>query len=214
MQTVSKSAAFAQERRRASALVLSLVSAFLVLLSPNVAFASDRIAASTSYCGFGHGAADSAALLGGGGDTFIVSDPWDIYHFMFDSASPVTLETHDSVLFKTMSPKDFEIKRVNDHLVFCHSINSYELVIDSHYCRQKGLSEVDTPNNEVEEIIWRDTGEIWMTDQLFEAHSRSGRAGPIPHVFKYGENSESRQWKIRPFSEVIPEFETPASSCL
>lgn len=170
-----------------------------------------RPAAGISYCGFGHGAADSAMQPGGGGDTLVIQDPEDIYHFVFDSSSPVSLQSHDRVIFTGIEPRELTFSRIGDHLVICHPERKYELVIDSHYCRAKATSPADMPNSEIEELAFVSAGEIWLADTLVGEMRATGAVYPPPGDHDYA--AHGGNWVVRPFSQALPEWNRPAVTC-
>lgn len=188
----------------------------LVVMSATVLDASARErrpAALQSYCGFGHESATSAAEPGGGGDHVVIDDPEGVYTFIYDSSSPVTLDQHDRVEFRRIGPAELRLLRVGDHLVICHDARRFELVLDSQYCRATAPSEADVPNNEIEELIFVDAAEIWLSDTLFDEWLRDpGRFPPVGGA-PYEDKPASAQWQIRPFRSILPEAASPAKTC-
>lgn len=185
-----------------------------LLLSALPAEAQRRSAAMASHCGFGHGPADSSMQPGGGGDTLVIGDPEDIFHHVFDSASPVSAHEHDRIIFTDLKPEELEFKRVGDHLILCHSRRRYELLIESHYCRGTHLSAFDTPNSEVEVFIFASAGEIWATDLMFAEHQGEPERlldgvshDSLPYRFPAG------GWKLHPFSRKLPDWTRPPTTC-
>lgn len=182
----------------------------LTALGTGQATAERRALAKYDFCGFGTGPAHGSYEPSGGGDSLMVSGrSHGIHHHTFDSSSPVTLKVHDSVIMETMRPEDVVLKRVDQHLSFCIPKIRYELLIEGHYCRARALSDVDVPNNEIEEFRFVSAGEIWLSDLLF-AEWQKNPAG-LPE--RNGEWVPPGPWRVRPFSAVMPDYDKPAPGC-
>jgi hypothetical protein len=173
-----------------------------------------RPGAAFDYCGFGTGAAQGAIEPGGGGDTMIITANYaGSYHYIYDRSSPVTLDNHDRFILSGIEPAKVELKRVNDSLAFCIPSMPYELHIEGHYCHAEGLSPIDTDNHEVEEIRFLSTGEIWLSDALIAAYRENPQALDLTTTDELGPIIPPGQWKVRPFSEVMPNYSKPALDC-
>lgn len=201
-------------RLAAAIIAVGLLAGLLVGLSGRPADAQGhrRPAAAFSSCGHGHAEADSQVEPGGGGDTIVVGDGGGIYHYLFDSSSPVTLDAHDRIVFEVLAPRELRLKRVGDHLVICHDARRYELVVDSHYCRADAVTPADVPNSEIEEIAFIAAREIWLADALYDDwRTRPGSFPPVTDATYAGVSPGS--WTIRPFRDVLPDMRLPARDC-
>ncbi|HRD76002.1 MAG TPA: hypothetical protein PK264_08685 [Hyphomicrobiaceae bacterium] len=175
--------------------------------------AERRDAAKFSYCGLGHAEAHSSVQPGGGGDTVQIGGDGDAYVFIYDSASPLTLDDHDRLIIENAVPSALEFKRVGDHLAICNPTSGGEVVIERHYCRSARLAETDVANNEIEEIAFLAAGEIWIADVLYAEYLKDRSAFPRHVARYYGPGRPQDGWRVRPFSEVLPDWVRPADTC-
>lgn len=138
---------------------------------------------------------------------------------IYDSASPVTLAEHDRIVF-LVPPQRLRLARSGDHLVLCSDADRLEVVIDNQYCRGPGvLTDTDTPNNEVEQIVFTKTREIWLTDLLYgQLRKPAGRGyalvdQPPGGGFEAADTAGRKPWRVRPFSAVLPNWKRQAGAC-
>ncbi len=178
------------------------------------AAAERRPASMLSYCGFGTGPADSSIEPGGGADTLVIGDAGPVYHFVFDSSSPVTLMEHDRIIFEAFLPDDLRLERIGDNLAICHAANRYEMLIEGQYCGGRSLSTMDWPNHQIEEIVLVAAREVWLADVLFaEYRMNPGALPPLERDPTTGATTSRDGWRVRPFSQVLPDAGVPATSC-
>ena len=153
-------------------------------------------------------------LPGGGGDTVIIGGANKSIR-IFDSSSPVTMDEHDRLILPDVLPGKLRRLRAGDHLVLCDDAQRFEVMIENHFCRGPGsLSTVDTPNNEIEAIVFPKAREIWLTDILYAQYRKSPKQFALGKDFEgFTAGQNSRQWRIRPFSSALPNWLRPARSC-
>jgi hypothetical protein len=193
--------------------------ACLTALTVLVAVADVRLAqarspvAEVSHCGFGFGPANSGMSKPGGSLTFMLDSKYrNSHHFIETVGSTTTIEDHDRIHFDDVKPTALKLMRVQDHLVVCIPELRYELVIVAHYCRGAADSAESIPNGEVEEFIFREAGEIWVSDGLFD----KTKADPArAEASRYGGFYEGRavaNWRVRPFRDVMPDARKPVTT--
>jgi hypothetical protein len=134
------------------------------------------------------------------------------YLFVHDTASPTTLDNHDRLLIANTEAKEWRKERVGDHLVLCLDRASSEIVIDSHYCKASQLSLVDTPNQEIEQIVFMKSGDIWLADALFDEWRASGLTFPPAQNDLY-QRADGQPWRVQRFSEVLPDTAKATATC-
>ena len=183
------------------------LAAVLAILPAQMARAVEPTGATQSYCEFSLNKPSTTILPGGGGDTVFLGEvrPTDsaAYHYIFDTASPITLANHDLLVFPTQRPSDYNLKVDGDSLVMCHRNARHEVVIEGQYRRSAVLSEVDTPNNEIEQIAFLQSRVIWLSDILFKEYRRNPKA-LFADSRIYDAAVKPTAWTVRPFSQALP----------
>lgn len=199
-------------------------SSIFVLLALLVAFsqgpelttraAADGLETSPRTCGYPGAGPGMDILPGGGGDTVVVGGPNRSIR-IYDSSSPVLPGNHDRLMLPDVSPRNLRRLRAGDHLVLCEDAARLEVVIENQFCRAAGdLSVVDTFNNEIEEIIFPKTGEIWLTDVLYARFRANPKLTPFAdEMGAYGTDRKPSQWRIRPFSSALPKWSRKSGDC-
>lgn len=123
---------------------------------------------------------------------------------------------HDRIVFKDLRPTDINLKRIGDDLRFCVPEHSFELHVLQHYCRSEEISLIETNNHEIEEFRFVDSAEIWIADALYAEYQRDPQAlitdfnNVVAETFNIAVPPPS-SWKVKPFSQVLPENGLPAT---
>jgi hypothetical protein len=169
--------------------------------------------ANFSYCGFGFGAASSAVSKPGGTLTFMLGRNYrESHHFIESVASATTIDSHDRIFLGDIKPSTLKLGRLDDHLVVCIPELRYELVIAAHYCRGTADSSNDTPNGEMEEFIFGEAGEIWLSDSLYDLAKKDPVRAEASRQGDLYEGRAASDWRVRPFREVMPQANKPVTT--
>lgn len=194
---------------------IAFVVGAILTLCPNQAQA--QLNEPVDGCGFGAGLMRFKPMNiqpGGGGDTVLLPDKATItFLHIYDSASPVTLESHDRLIFTSVNPAMIVLRRMDDNLAVCVLQIPYQIQIDAHYCRSKDMSDRDTNNHEIEEFRFVSAGEIWLSDALMEAYHKNPAALKADNAQDNDGAVPPAAWSVRAFSEVMPDYAKPATNC-
>lgn len=148
---------------------------------------------------------------GGGGDTIYFSrlGPRSNQQ-IFDISSPVSLADHDRLIITYAIPAQLEFKRIGDDLAICIPEFQRQLTILNQYCRSHTTADWDTENNEIEEIRFADTGEVWLADSLLPEFRKT------PEALSPDTDIDAPHFTptVRGFSEVLPDYSAPSGHCV
>ena len=152
---------------------------------------------------------------GAGSDTVMVGIRGGMH--LFDSASPQTGSEHDMVVINGFRPSQVRVIREGAHLLVCGRNMPLSVTIYRQYCR--GVSNDVAWNNQFEEIVFPDAGEIWLADELLDgAPSRSDIAA-LTRLDEFEEGKAAfkahpkEDWRVRSFSDVLPSGWLSSLSC-
>lgn len=167
----------------------------------------------SDVCGFGIDHPMRFEPAGGGDRIVWTKNVRTSYIDIFDSASPVTLENHDNLIIVDTAPSEVTIKRNGDDLAVCATETRMTIIFEAFYCRATALSGTDTNNHEIEEIRFTKTGDLWLSDVLMESYRSTPGALDLALADETPPQPAVAEWRVRPFSEVLPDYASPARSC-
>ena len=142
---------------------------------------------------------------GAGGDTVMVGPGGGMR--LFDSASPQTGDEHDMLVIDDIRPTDVRLIRRGAHLLVCGKRVALSVTIYRQYCR--GTSDGATWNNQIEEIVFPNAGEIWLADEVLDTASDRSDIAALTRIDRLQEakiavKKYAGSWHVRPFSDVLP----------
>lgn len=137
-------------------------------------------------------------MPGGGGDVINIGPgSWLNVYDDHGDADPID---HDTAIFHGVGPDDLLLKRHGSDLLICGRHTILRVVLIRQYCR-------DNPawNNEIEEIVFLKTREVWLSDEIYD-EVVSGGNYPSSAVVRSVDNIDAlnQDWSVQRFSKVLP----------
>ena len=141
---------------------------------------------------------------------------WGVRQIIFDSASPRTADTHDTIVLRQAHPSGYQFIRVGADLLICSTSYWQEILIVRHFCMD---NEDKRPwNNQIEEITFSHAGEIWLADDIYDQlelgkiFPSANRINKKYRLKKFAEHA-AKVWRVRPFRDVLPLKWFASASC-